>query len=211
VAALHVFDMDGTLLGSSASLELARQLGTLAEVTGLEDRLAAGQIGNRDFAVAVVESWRQLTDEMVVAAFEAGPWLAGIPGVCADIRARGELSAVITISPDFFARHLLGHGFDHVVASVFGPLPLTGPLILDAVLRPDDKLAIVRELCARHGLALDRCVAYGDSMSDAAVFGALDRTVAVNADHHLEGLAAEHYRGQDLMAAYRLGRSLLRS
>src|ERR1700760_107124 len=113
--------MDGTLLGSSASLELARQLGTLAEVTGLEDRLVAGEIGNTDFAVAVVESWRRLTDEMVVAAFGAGPWLAGIPEVCADIRARGELSAVITISPDFFARHLLGHGFDHVVASVFGP------------------------------------------------------------------------------------------
>ena len=31
VTALHVFDMDGTLLGSSASMEVARQLGTLAE------------------------------------------------------------------------------------------------------------------------------------------------------------------------------------
>lgn len=210
MTALHVFDMDGTLLGSSASVEVARQLGTLAEVTSLEARFAAGEIGTRDFALAVVAQWRDLTVQMVAAAFEAGPWLAGIPEVCADIRARGELSAVITLSPDFFARHLLGHGFDHVVASVFGPLPLTGPLALEGILRPDDKLAAVRDLCARHGLTLDHCVAYGDSMSDAPVFGALARTVAVNADHHLEGLAAEHYRGQDLMAAYRLGRGLLR-
>jgi phosphoserine phosphatase len=211
VAALHVFDMDGTLLGSSASLEVARQLGTLAEVTELEARMIAGEIESRDFAQVIVESWRQLTDEMVAAAFEAGPWLAGITEVCTDIRARGELSAVITLSPDFFARHLLGHGFDHVVASVFGPLPLAGPLVTEGILRPDDKLAAVRDLCARHGLTLDHCVAYGDSMSDAPVFGALARTVAVNADHHLEGLAAEHYRGQDLMAAYRLGRGLLSS
>jgi phosphoserine phosphatase len=211
VTALHVFDMDGTLLGSSASMEVARQLGTLAEVTGLEARLAAGEIGTRDFARVIVESWRQLTEEMVAAAFEAGPWLAGIAEVCADIRARGELSAVITMSPDFFARHLLGQGFDHVVASAFPPLPLTGPLALDGILRPADKITIVGELCARHGLTLDSCVAYGDSMSDAPVFGCLARTVAVNADHHLEGLAAEHYRGQDLMAAYRLGRGLLRS
>jgi phosphoserine phosphatase len=211
VTALHVFDMDGTLLGSSASVEVARQLGTLAEVTGLEARFAAGEIGTRDFALAVVAQWRQLTDEMVAAAFSGGPWLAGIPEVCADIRARGELSAVITMSPDFFARHLLDQGFDHVVASTFPPLPLTGPLVLDGILRPDDKVAIVAELCARHGLTLERCVAYGDSMSDAPVFGCLARTVAVNADHHLEGLAAVHYRGQDLMAAYRLARGLLRS
>jgi hypothetical protein len=33
--------------------------------------------------------------------------------------------------------------------------------------------------------------------------------VAVNADHHLAGLAAVSYRGDDLGGAYALGRDLL--
>jgi phosphoserine phosphatase len=46
-------------------------------------------------------------------------------------------------------------------------------------------------------------------MSDAPLFRWLAKTVAVNADHHLDGLAAASYRGDDLASAYALGRGLL--
>jgi phosphoserine phosphatase len=61
----------------------------------------------------------------------------------------------------------------------------------------------------RGGLPLSRCVAYGDSLSDAPLFAHLTATVAVNADHHLEDLAAVGYRGGSLWEAYALGRARL--
>ncbi|MFC5747565.1 HAD family hydrolase [Actinomadura rugatobispora] len=207
---LHIFDMDGTLLtGTTANLEVARQLGTLPELHALEARFSAGDIDTRAFSAEIHRLWRHLTPDHVTAAYTAGPWLNGIRDVCADIRARGEHSAVITMSPDFFARNLLELGFDDVIASRFPPLPFTAPLDPDDVLTPADKVRITEQLRTRHRLPLNRCLAYGDSMSDAPLFRHLPNTVAVNADHHLADLAALDYRGNDLTEAYHLARTLL--
>ena len=202
--------MDGTLLrDTTASLQIARYLGCVAELDALEAQFAAGELGTRDFAASVHGLWRSLTWTDVAEVFGSCPWLNGIPEVCADIRKRGERSVVITMSPDFFARHLLDLGFDDVVASRFPALPFGEPLDPAGILTPADKVRIVAELCDRHGLPESRCVAYGDSMSDAPLFRHLTSTVAVNADHHLAGLAAVSYHGDDLAGAYELGRVLL--
>ena len=56
---LHVFDMDGTLLrGTTASLQIARHLGCMEELAGLEARFAAGQIDTRGFATAIHGLWQ---------------------------------------------------------------------------------------------------------------------------------------------------------
>jgi phosphoserine phosphatase len=210
VTTLHVFDMDGTLLkGTTASLQIARHFGAAEELVELEARFAAGQIDTQGFAAAIHELWRDLTPSAVADAFAASPWLTGIPEVCADIRERGERSVVITMSPDFFARHLLELGFDEVVASRFPRLPFLEPLDPAHILTPGDKIRIVEEMCGRYALSRSRCVAYGDSMSDAPLFRHLTKTVAVNADHHLVELATLGYRGNDLAGAYALGRGLL--
>ena len=204
--------MDGTLLrGTTASLQIARHLGCDKELERLEARFAAGEIDTRGFAAAIHKLWRALTRPAVADVFGASPWLNGIPEVCADIRGRGERSVVITMSPDFFARHLLELGFDDVVASRFPALPFRDPLDPENILTPDDKVRIVDELRERHGLSRSRCVAYGDSMSDAPLFRQLTKTVGVNADHHLAELAAVSYSGDDLAGAYALGRVLLAS
>lgn len=207
---LHVFDMDGTLLvGTTASLQIARHLGCTQDLAGLEARFAAGELDTRGFAAAIHELWGSLTQQAVADVAGASPWLKGIPEVCADIRKRGERSVVITMSPDFFARQLLKFGFDDVAASRFPALPFREPLDPAGILTPADKVRIVEEMRALHGLPLSRCVAYGDSMSDAPLFRQLTKTVAVNADHHLAELAALSYRGDDLAEAYALGRTLL--
>jgi phosphoserine phosphatase len=201
--------MDGTLLtGTTANLEIARHLGTLAELSELEARFAAGTLDTRGFSTEIHRLWRHLTPEDVATAFHAATWLTGITDVCADIRARGEHSAVITMSPDFFARHLLDLGFDDVLASRFPPMPFTGTLDTAGILTPDDKVHLTDDLLARHGLSAAHCTAYGDSMSDAPLFRHLTNTVAVNADHHLADIAALDYRGTDLTAAYTLARTL---
>lgn len=207
---LHIFDMDGTLLaGTTANLEIARVLGTLDELVALEAEFAAGDLDTRGFSAAVHALWTELTPAVVAAAFAGGPWLSGIEEVCADIRGRGEHSVVITMSPDFFARALLDLGFDEVVASRFPALPFRAPLDPEEILTPADKVRVTEDLRRRYGLERSQCVAYGDSMSDAPLFAHLRNTVAVNADHHVAGLAAIAYQGDDLGAAYRLGRALL--
>jgi len=207
---LHIFDMDGTLLrGTTASLQIAQSLGCTAELAALEVRFSAGEIDTPGFAAAIHGLWKTLTVSAVAEAFAACPWLDGIPEVCADIAKRGERSAVITMSPDFFAQHLLALGFDHVAASKFPVLPFREPLDPRGILTPGDKVRITDELRVRYSSPLSQCVAYGDSMSDAPLFRHLANTVAVNADHHLADLATVSYSGSDLRGAYALGRDLL--
>jgi phosphoserine phosphatase len=202
--------MDGTLLaGATACLQVAAALGGVADLVDLEHRFANGEVDTRGFAAAICDLWQNLQPRVVADAFAASPWLAGIDTVCADIRRRGEHSAVVTMSPDFFAVHLLEQGFDEVVASRFPPLPFACTLNPTGILTLADKVRIVEELCTRHHVDLSRCVAYGDSMSDAPLFRHLNATVAVNADDHLAELATMDYRGGDLGEAYALGRALL--
>lgn len=211
MTALHVFDMDGTLLrGTSASQRIAAVHGSEEQLLALEERFAAGQIDTRQFGVSIHGFWTGLSSAMVASAFAGSPWMNGIDEVCADIRDRGEHSAVITMSPDFFANHLSAYGFDTVVASRFPPLPFAAPVDPEAILTPQHKVDVVDRLLSRYGLDPSRCVAYGDSMSDAPLFRHLSATVAINADRHLAGLAAAEYRGDDLLSAYRLGRAQLR-
>lgn len=108
---LHIFDMDGTLMhGSSASMELARELGLVAEFRELEHALGSGLLDPPGYAERAYELWRALTPAQVATAFEGAPWLAGIREVWADIAARGEHCAVVSLSPDFFVRRLLEWG-----------------------------------------------------------------------------------------------------
>jgi phosphoserine phosphatase len=205
---LHVFDMDGTLLqGTTASLELASRLGCLEELRLLEARFAAGEIDTRGFAAALYALWRHLTFEDVAAAFAAAPWMAGIQEVWADIRRAGERSLLITMSPDFFARLLLAWGVDEVHASGFPALPFRTQPDPALILTPRDKVRIVDDALARLGLGHDRCIAYGDSMSDAPLFQIVPTTVAVNGDSHISAMAAVGYEGGNLAEAYQRARA----
>jgi phosphoserine phosphatase len=207
---LHVFDMDGTLLlRTTAGLEIARRLDCLPRLLELEHRFAAGTLDTRGFSAEIARLWQALTAELVAEVFDGCPWIGGLPEVLADIAERGEHSLVITMSPDFFAERLRGFGFAEVAASRFPPLPLRELPDPAGILTPADKVRIVVAALARLGLTGRQCLAYGDSASDLPLFAHLPHTVAVNASPDLEELAAARYRGDDLLAAYRLGRGLL--
>ncbi|MDI5961933.1 HAD family phosphatase [Streptomyces sp. SL13] len=203
---LHLFDMDGTLLrGSSANVELARELGLVEEFREMDARFAVGEIDSGAYAGQAYGLWRELTAERVAAAFDGAPWLAGIREVWSDIRARGEYCAVISMSPDFFVRRLLEWGA-HAAHGTRFPEPPFGdvPLDLTGILRPESKVLIADRLCADYGVTRAECVAYGDSLSDTALFGVVPVSVAVNGDHNVAALATLAYRGDDLREAYAL-------
>nr|WP_211177291.1 haloacid dehalogenase-like hydrolase [Pseudonocardia acidicola] len=199
--------MDGTLLrGSSASLELGRRIGRLAEIEGFEVASATGLMDNLGFARACHPIWQTITESDIDAAFHGAPWMEGVAQVWADIAARGEYSAVISMSPLFFVRRLLGWGVGTAHAT---DITVGGPLDPALVLTTQSKVTIAHELLARYELSPDDCVAYGDSRSDTALFRALRHTVAVNGDAEIRALARVTYEGTDLRAAYRRARTLL--
>ncbi|WP_306316278.1 MULTISPECIES: HAD family phosphatase [unclassified Streptomyces] len=202
---LHVFDMDGTLLrNTTASLEIASRARCLPELMALEADVAAGRTDTRAFAAELGRLWRGLREDVVARAFAGAPWIGGLADVAADIRARGERSMVITMSPDFFAARLTEFGVDEVVASRFPPLPLTAAPGPAGILTPQDKVTVVDRVRARFGLDRDSCVAYGDSGSDIPLFRELRHTVAVNASPAVRALARCRYDGDDLREAHRL-------
>ncbi|MFD6338334.1 HAD family hydrolase [Streptomyces sp. NPDC060131] len=204
---LHLFDLDGTLIrGSAAAVEISRQLGLGDEIAELEREFLSLGLAPDEFAVRARELWAELTTVQVAAAFEGAPWLLGIREVWADIRKRGDYCAVISLSPDFFVARLLEWGAHAAHGSRWPVLPFTEPVDRAGILNPAAKVKIANRLCAEFGVSLDGCVAYGDSMSDAEIFAAVPRAVAVNADHHLSGLATHTYTGGDLREVYELVR-----
>ncbi|GFE15490.1 hypothetical protein Sgleb_35370 [Streptomyces glebosus] len=206
---LHLFDMDGTLLhGSAAAVEISRQLGLDREIGELERGFAAGQLTPVQFAQRACELWAaELTELQVAAAFDGAPWLTGIREVWADIRARGERCAVISLSPAFFVERLLAWGADAAHGSRWPAVPIRQAVEPAGILTSAAKVRIADELCVRYGLTRADCVAYGDSLSDTELFAAVPRSVAVNADHHVSDLASYAYAGRDLRDAYALVRT----
>ncbi|MFB9515526.1 HAD family hydrolase [Streptomyces purpureus] len=204
---LHLFDLDGTLIrGSAAAVEISRQLGLSEEIAELERSFLLKGLAPADFAVQARELWAELTEAQVVAAFEGAPWLHGIREVWAEIRAGGDYCAVISLSPDFFVERLLDWGVHAAHGSRWPAVPFTAPVDREGILNAAAKVKIADRLCAEFGVTLDDCVAYGDSMSDAEIFAAVPQAVAVNADHHLSGLATFTYMGGDLREVYELVR-----
>ncbi|WP_432026771.1 HAD family hydrolase [Streptomyces sp. 1222.5] len=205
MARLHLFDLDGTLLhGTTAPVEISRQLGLEAETVALDRAIGAGLIGPPEYAAQVYDLWAGLTEAHVAAAFEAAPWLTRIREVWAEIRSAGEYCAVVSLSPSFFVERLLEWGAHAAHGSRFPAVPFTEPVDPAGALSAAAKVTIADRLCAEFGVARADCVAYGDSSSDKDLFAVVPVSVAVNADGHLAGLATHSYTGRDLWDAYEL-------
>lgn len=206
---LHIFDMDGTLLiGTTASIEISRELGCLDALMMLEHNFSMGQIDTYQFATQIHRLWKKLTLQDVARIVEKAPWIYGLKEVLEDIRLRNERSLVITMSPDFFAEHLCSMGADVVVASRFPVLPFKEELDTAGILCPADKVTIVEQKLSEYGLDKTRCIAYGDSSSDILLFQSLPHTISVNGDKYINPWSRLKYVGNDLRSAYSLARNV---
>ena len=203
---LHVFDMDGTLLRGSACLDVSRHMGALDAVNEIEERWGRGLVGHVEFYELCIPLWAGLTDDDIDEVFASGGWLEGIGEVWKDIASRGEHSAVISLSPQFFVERLTAWGLESAHGAA-----VTADAVVDprTVLTPAHKPPIVDGLLAEYDLTRQDCVAYGDSSSDVPLFEHLPHSVAVNGTSSVLSIATARYDGNDLREAYRLGRGLL--
>lgn len=203
---LHIFDMDGTLLQGSACLHISEYIGCIEQVNLIEEAWSRGEVGHVEFYRLCLPLWAGLDQAGIDAVFESSPWLNNVAKVFADIAARGEYSAVITLSPMFFAERLLSWGLTTAHGARVHPGEPPDPA---RVLTPASKVEISAGLMQHYGLGRADCVAYGDSASDLLLFDALPNTVAINASATLAGLSQKRYVGHDLWDAYLLGRALI--
>lgn len=199
---LFVFDMDGTLLiRTTACIEIAKVSGTLEQLHILEQKFAAGEIDAFCFAQNIGSLWGMVDEEVVRTAFEATPKLKNIKAVTTLIRRGGGKSCLITMSPAFYANLFFEYGFDFIGASQF-PRSSQEEIKRENILSPKDKATLVQSWCNLLGFELNKCVAFGDSMSDYLLFQELEHTVSINGDATLRELARYHYDGSDLQDAF---------
>jgi phosphoserine phosphatase len=203
---LHVFDMDGTLLHGSACLEISRAAGVFDENVEIERIWAEGGFSDNGYWEHCLPLWEGLTDAQIDAAFSNAPWLDGVQNVFADIRSRNEHSVVISQSPKFFVERFSQWGVSFAFGALVSPGDASGA---EQLVSSDDKWAITKKLLAELGLPEGNCIAYGDSLSDLALFESLEYTVGVNAKPPIRKLARVSYDGTDLWSAYLTGRELM--
>ncbi len=202
---LHVFDMDGTLLDGSACVHISEHLGVLDRVNAIEEAWGRGEVGHVEFYELCLPLWAGLTEFDIEVVFQRAPWLDNIARVFEDIASRGEHSAVVTLSPMFFAERLRRWG----VTTAHGAVVFGGVVPDPAlVLTPASKVEITNRLAASYGLGMSDCICYGDSSSDVPLFNHLRHSVSVNGSLRIRDLTAAHYEGRDLWQAYMVGRSL---
>ena len=202
---LHVFDMDGTLLDGSACVHISQHMGVLDRVSIIEHAWGRGEVGHVEFYELCLPLWAGITETDIEAVFVGAPWIKNIALVFDDIAKRGEYSAVITLSPMFFAERLLRWGVTTAHGAVVRGGVQPDPVM---VLTPESKIEITQSLVARYGLDVSDCVCYGDSASDVPLFRTLRNSVAINASRQIMELTTAHYVGHDLWDAYLLGRAL---
>lgn len=203
---LHIFDMDGTLLQGSACLHISEYAGCIDQVNLIEEAWGRGEVGHVEFYRLCLPLWAGLDEAGIDAVFESSPWIGNVAKVFADIASRREYSAVITLSPLFFAERLLPWGLTTAHGAGVSPGEPPDPA---RVLTPASKVEISAGLMQQYGLGRADCVAYGDSASDLLLFNELPNTVAVNASAPIAALSQRTYVGHDLWEAYQLGRALI--
>lgn len=203
---LHIFDMDGTILEGSACVHLSEHLGRLEEIRVIEEAWGRGEVGHVEFYELCLPLWSVLDEQAIKEVFHKSPWRRNIAKVFRDIAGRGEFSAVVTLSPQFFVQYLRDWG----ATSTYGAgVYVDRPLDPAMVTTPEKKVEIAKALMKAHGVGPSDCVAYGDSSSDIPLFTVLTKTVAVNGSDRLRSLAAASYEGDDVWDAYQMGRELI--
>lgn len=198
---LFIFDMDGTLLpGSTGLLELAKLFNTTEELIEMEKAYSRGLFTTREFTYAVSAMWGKISDSDARSAFDAAAKIDGIRDCLKAISQDGNLSCLITMSQDVFARHFNEYGFDYIFSTTYPPHTTGDPTILV----PADKRRLSQKLCQRHSLDYTKSVAFGDSISDEFLFDDLEETVAVNASSNIRRISKYVYNGSSILDAYRL-------
>ncbi|WP_291378042.1 HAD-IB family hydrolase [Demequina sp.] len=229
------FDVDNTIIRGASAFHIARGLKQRGYFRNRDlirfgwEQLKYVVFGEsqeqmtsvRSEALSIIKGWS--VAEMAAIGEEVYDEILAMrifPGTKALIdehRAQGHEVWFVTASPveigRLIARRLNATGALGTIAEHKGGL-YTGRLVGD-MMHGEAKAVAVRELAARKELDLSRCFAYGDSMNDAPMLGAVGHGCAINPDSRLRrhakrnGWPIQEFRGRNPQGRRSIVRSSL--
>jgi len=166
---LLVADMDSTIIGQECIDELAAAAGFGAHVAGITERAMRGEIpfegALRERVALLAELPSSVIDELLATRITLNP---GARVLVATMRARGGYAAIVSGGFTRFTGAIarrIGADEDRANRLEVVGERLTGR-VLDPILGADAKLATLRELTARLGLAHHETLGVGDGAND---------------------------------------------
>ena len=196
-----VFDLDGTLLRTSASLHLAEWTGHGEEIAELERRFRTGEISNSVVADATAGWFAGRGLAEVRAELDRAPWIRGIDATMRALSEDGRRVLLATVTWRFVAE-LLGerYGFDAVSGTELGVEDGVLSGVVTRYFDEWDKLRFVEEWCEAEGFRLGDVAAVGDSRSDVPLFERAGLAIALNASEDARAVADHVVEADDLTA-----------
>ncbi len=195
------FDMDGTLIRNTDSVrylcELNGNLVALEEIEAMENSGEVSWIEADHLKAKLIEGLELAKVESEFA--RCIDLIHNIDSVLAYLKARRIHAVLITAGPTQVA-NVLGtrFGFDEVYGSRYEVKDAKFTGRITHHLGSSGKLNCLRDSCTKNGIALDHCVAIGDSESDLEVFKACGRSIAINYTAAAKQAATESTITEDL-------------
>ena len=180
---LIVFDMDSTLIECEVIDELAVRAGVGDEVAAVTARAMRGELDFQASFRQRMGKLRGLAEVELEHVAAALPIMPGAQRLFAALRREGHYTAILSGGFDYFARRVQQQlGIDEVHANRLQIVDgaLTGEVegeIVDGA----RKEALLRELAAREGFALEDTVAVGDGANDLPMLATAGIGVAFHA------------------------------
>jgi len=200
---LLIADMDSTLIGQECVDELAAELGLGPEVADITERAMRGQIAFEPALrqrVALLKGLPERTIEKVLR--ERITLTPGARTLVQTMRARGAHTAIVSGGFTQFTGAIgkrLGVHEHRANRLIVDNGALTGA-VEEPILGREAKLATLRELAARLGLAPHETLAVGDGANDLAMLGAAGLGVAWRAKPAVAAAAGARVDHADLTA-----------
>jgi phosphoserine phosphatase len=200
---LLVADMDSTMIGQECIDELAAAAGVGAHVAGITERAMRGEIpfegALRERVALLADLPSSVIDELLATRITLNP---GARVLVATMRARGGYAAIVsggfTPFTGAIARRL-GADEDRANRLEIVGERLTGR-VLEPILGADAKLATLRELTARLGLARHETLGVGDGANDLPMLVEAGLGIAFRAKPKVAAAAHARVDHSDLSA-----------
>ena len=197
------FDMDGTLIRNTNSMELVGGLNghakeindVFARIKGEEgldwvegDAIMAGYM--RGVRVKDIDAWFETHAQLI----------GGLEQLLRSIRQNNMDAILVTSGPSDVAECFLRRfPFQAVYGSEYEKQDgvLTGK-IARHIMDYGGKYGCIEDHCQRYGLEPSHTIVIGDSYSDIEVFQKCTRSIALNGDERLRPYACREYRTEDI-------------
>ncbi len=200
---LVAFDMDGTLIRNTNSMELVGSLnGHKKEINEVFDRIKGEERLNWVKGDAIMATYMKGTKVSDIDAwFEAhARIIGGLERLLKSMKQNNMMAILVTSGPlDVANCFLRRFPFEAVYGSEYEEEngEMTGR-IAKHIMDYGGKYGCIEDFCSKHGLDSSLTIVVGDSYSDIEVFQKCRRSISLNGDDELCQFAHREFQTEDI-------------